>query len=670
MEKIVKSGLRDCTVILDGSECAVKFDTCFRAFAVRNDGAADVFISKTSGIVPDADGVMCVKSGGSTVFAHNDLDKNAVYLLGTGKVMVHGQQDSNNPFRNAPTFDGGVTAEGNPVTLDGLQGGVPFSEMVISGKNLLTYPYNETTKTVNGITFTDNGDGTITANGTATANAAFMMDKNFGFEKEGNYFLSGCPSGGGLNSFFINWYQGHTGVTQKNYNDYGSGIIIPYQHIFSENNRLAIAIIAGTTVNNLVFHPQLELGDTATAYTPPITGRELTVNVSGKNLLPAMPNSVTRNGITYTVNADGSITLNGTAEKADGVDVVYKMPLKAGVYTLSGCPEGGSITSFALRAGLGTANTLYGRDYGNGLKITVDTDTVLTVTIQNAEIGRVFDNVVFRPQLEIGSAATEYEPYSGAEYTITPDTNPYIIPNDIRQQDGLNVVSVSEGEISVTGVRKNAAVKKIWDKIDELTTAIIVSGGDGETTEMLGDLSKFFVGANKSLADLIGFWIGLGEISDPRCYALIPTLTSNDGSNGTASCNSDVTFGTAESAYYSFDNNTATFIAYTGENVSGGWVMYEFNSPVCISKMTALVGTGMTTNSFDFHFEYYDNVSGAWVMFGNEMNVSGLNQGNYKNFEMVSDYVTTSKVRIISNTEKVEKTNWNVFEFQVYGYMA
>ena len=30
-----------------------------------------------------------------------------------------------------------ITAKGNPVQLDGLQGGVPFSEMVVSGKNLI-----------------------------------------------------------------------------------------------------------------------------------------------------------------------------------------------------------------------------------------------------------------------------------------------------------------------------------------------------------------------------------------------------------------------------------------------------------------------------------------------------------------------------------------------------
>lgn len=107
MEKIVKNGLRDCTVNLDGSECSVKFDTCFRVFAVRNDGAADIYISKSSGIVPDDDGVMCVKSGGSAVFAHMDIYADTIYLLGTGKVQIHAQNDTNNPFKSAPVVEGG-----------------------------------------------------------------------------------------------------------------------------------------------------------------------------------------------------------------------------------------------------------------------------------------------------------------------------------------------------------------------------------------------------------------------------------------------------------------------------------------------------------------------------------------------------------------------------------
>ena len=41
------------------------------------------------------------------------------------------------------------------------------------GKNLIPYPYSQTTKTENGITFTDNGDGSVTVSGTATEYVAF-----------------------------------------------------------------------------------------------------------------------------------------------------------------------------------------------------------------------------------------------------------------------------------------------------------------------------------------------------------------------------------------------------------------------------------------------------------------------------------------------------------------
>lgn len=68
---------------------------------------------------------------------------------------------------------------------------------VLHSKNLLKYPYLETTKTQNGITFTDNGDGSITINGTATNTAQFKL---FGYDGEqhlieGNYVSGGLSYG-------------------------------------------------------------------------------------------------------------------------------------------------------------------------------------------------------------------------------------------------------------------------------------------------------------------------------------------------------------------------------------------------------------------------------------------------------------------------------------------
>ena len=107
MEKIVSNGDRDCTIVLDGTECSVKFDRCFRAYSVQNDSASDAFISIHQGANAGEDGVVRIKAGCSVVFAPMRLDVDTVYLNGTGEIQVHGQNDTNNSFRNAPVSGGG-----------------------------------------------------------------------------------------------------------------------------------------------------------------------------------------------------------------------------------------------------------------------------------------------------------------------------------------------------------------------------------------------------------------------------------------------------------------------------------------------------------------------------------------------------------------------------------
>ena len=142
MEKIVKSGRKDCTVTLTGSECAVKFDTCFQVYAVRNDSATDVYISKFPSIVPDDDGVMRIKSGASALYAHMDPHVNTIYLLGDGKVQVHAQSDTNNPFKLAPVqsgggseYDYGVNFKAHNIAAD-LNYGTTYGSTQINGEKV------------------------------------------------------------------------------------------------------------------------------------------------------------------------------------------------------------------------------------------------------------------------------------------------------------------------------------------------------------------------------------------------------------------------------------------------------------------------------------------------------------------------------------------------------
>ena len=109
MEKIVANGDRDCTIVLDGTECSVEFDRCFLACSVQNNSTSDVFVSIHQGANAGDDGVVRIKAGSSGVYAHMRTEVKTVYFNGTGEIQVHGQNDTNNSFRNAPVSGGGGT---------------------------------------------------------------------------------------------------------------------------------------------------------------------------------------------------------------------------------------------------------------------------------------------------------------------------------------------------------------------------------------------------------------------------------------------------------------------------------------------------------------------------------------------------------------------------------
>lgn len=134
------------------------------------------------------------------------------------------------------------------------------------GKNLVPYPFNETTKTVNGITFIDNGDGTVTANGTATADAAmylFATSYNPIKLSKGMYVLSGCPVGGDMSTYSISIGTSADTIAR----DAGNGSVFTISEELSNSGvGVSIKILSGTTVTGLVFKPQIELGAIATEF--------------------------------------------------------------------------------------------------------------------------------------------------------------------------------------------------------------------------------------------------------------------------------------------------------------------------------------------------------------------------------------------------------------------
>lgn len=132
-------------------------------------------------------------------------------------------------------------------------------KLVYSTKNLLS-PSNASTQTITGVTFTNNSDGTITVSGTANANSTYNLG-TISFPENKTVTLSGCPQGGGVNTFTL--YAFDTKTNQA-YHDFGEGTSFS----FSDSINLYIRVYNTVTVSDVLFTPQLELGATATAYVP------------------------------------------------------------------------------------------------------------------------------------------------------------------------------------------------------------------------------------------------------------------------------------------------------------------------------------------------------------------------------------------------------------------
>lgn len=121
------------------------------------------------------------------------------------------------------------------------------------GYNKLPYPYDETTKTINGITFTDNKDGTITANGTATANSSLKL---YGTTSEGQKEIpSGYISGGINASAVVRVYNN----TNSIYTLLGQSRETESELDLSTYNigYIEIFVASGTVLTNAVFKPMI-----------------------------------------------------------------------------------------------------------------------------------------------------------------------------------------------------------------------------------------------------------------------------------------------------------------------------------------------------------------------------------------------------------------------------
>ena len=162
-----------------------------------------------------------------------------------------------------------------------------------------------------------------------------------------------------------------------------------------------------------------------------ITTGSQVVSVCGKNLLPNNATTQTINGITYTINEDKSIKINGTARgRADLwlygsiTDTGNYVFIPKGNYTMNtaNLNDGTMFISFREK----TAGVRYMTRQNNGLLTLLSQQDCYFYGIMLAvESGKTINNLTFYPQLEKGNQPTTYEEYKGNDYEINLGKNLY-----------------------------------------------------------------------------------------------------------------------------------------------------------------------------------------------------------------------------------------------------
>lgn len=293
-----------------------------------------------------------------------------------------------------------------------------------SNVNLLTYPYPDTTKTVSGITFTDVGDGTVIANGTATGTVYFNLGRPT--LNKGEYYLSGIPFDGSGETYEIkfgthNYYSGGTfEVTESSF--------IPAESYIKINK--------GNTVNDLVFKPKLEKCSVATPYSSYNCG-SAKIDIFNKNYLSKIPKkSITAQGVTSTFDGEKFIC-KGTAQ-TNYFNLLTKNVYKKigkGIKTFSTnkLKKGRAFIHFDYVDG--TGQNYYTSINTNQVSFTLNKDVEsYRLNVDSITAGDTIDDNIY-VQLEDGRIVTEIEKAENQEYLV--DVQQEMLEGDtfVRQEN-------------------------------------------------------------------------------------------------------------------------------------------------------------------------------------------------------------------------------------------
>ena len=315
-----------------------------------------------------------------------------------------------------------------------------------SGKNLINVI--KETLTTNGITFTNNKDGSITINGTATDTAFFaMLEQTFTFKQGQTYsaYLGGTTKGlsmtirrNSINEQLLILPDGQEAITQN------------YSGETADDAYAYIRVAAGTTLNNVTVYPMLvegsEIGEwepygamPSPEYPSEIQNVEGNINVTvcNKNLFTGFIKGKGLNPST------GEETQENNKATSDFIETDFN---KNSNYYLSGLTD--RLWSFI--AAYDKNKKFLSRTTGNPRKEINLNKT--SITNKNGEIkfiritqyenigaeGTINDIDNLQVQLEVGNTTTDYVQHQEQNFTFPLAEGQKLYKGDYLAEDGIH----------------------------------------------------------------------------------------------------------------------------------------------------------------------------------------------------------------------------------------
>ena len=203
-----------------------------------------------------------------------------------------------------------------------------------------------------------------------------------------------------------------------------------------------------------------------------------TVYVRGKNLIPfnnkayyngryAAGQTYVINGVSFTVNDDGSVYAKGTATGNTSFNLFSADSFELGVHTatLSGSPDGSSTTTYMLRLRNTKATSGIYDDVGNGVTVnnaSITKNTVAIIVVNGATV-----DATFYPMLEFGTTASEFISPEETQSAIADENG---IVSGIKLRKITSIFTETSAEIKCTYNKDTE--KAIKDYVDTVIGGI------------------------------------------------------------------------------------------------------------------------------------------------------------------------------------------------------